>query len=143
MSTYTLHTTSKSLQRQFQGSTQDNLIFLYFLNFLQQIYKNTILKSEFIRNGKPPLQTCRPYSTLHTDPPCDHFSRNIKVNKNCRHLWQNAAIRVLMTAPIFFWQNSDLFLKKQRTFSSSKIDNFRAFQRKSLKIFKENLSNFQ
>ena len=44
----------------------------------------------------------------------------------------------LMTAPIFFWRNSDLFKKK--TFSSSKIDKIRAFleisqnfTRKSLK----------
>ena len=42
--------------------------------------------------------------------------------------------------PINFWRNSDLFKKKER-FSSSKIDKVRAFQRKSLKFFKENLSN--
>jgi len=42
--------------------------------------------------------------------------------------------------PINFWRNSDLFKKKER-FSSSKIDKVRAFQRKSLKLFKENLSN--
>ena len=41
-------------------------------------------------------------------------------------MWQNAAIRVLMTAPIFFWRNSDLFLKKEH-FSSSKIEEIRAF----------------
>ena len=46
----------------------------------------------------------------------------------------------LIMVPINFWRNSDLFKKKEHL-SSSKIDNFRAFQRKSLKIFKENLSN--
>ena len=77
---------------------------------------------------------------LHTDPPCVHISRNIKVNKNCRHLWQNAAIRVLMTAPIFFWRNSDLFKKKEH-FSSSKIDKIKVIQKKSTKFYKEILSN--
>ena len=46
----------------------------------------------------------------------------------------------LIMVPINFWRNSDLFKKKEH-FSSSKIDKVRAFQRKSLKIFKENLSN--
>ena len=51
-----------------------------------------------------------------------------------------AIIITLIMVPINFWRNSDLFKKKKR-FSSSKIDKVRAFQRKSLKFFKENLSN--
>ena len=84
---------------------------------------------------------------MHTDPPCDHISRNKKVTKNCRHLCQNAAIRVLLTAPIFFWRNSDLF-KKKVYFSSSKIDKIRAvlrnlskFHEKIAKICNKNLWN--
>ena len=64
--------------------------------------------------------------TVHTDPPCDHISRNIKVNQNCRHISHFAVMGSLMTAPIFFWRNSDLFKKKEH-FSSSKIDKIRAF----------------
>ena len=39
-----------------------NFFLLHFLNFLQ-VYRNAIVKSEFIRNGEPPLQVCRPCST--------------------------------------------------------------------------------
>ena len=46
----------------------------------------------------------------------------------------------LIMIPIDIWRNSDLFKNKER-FSSSKIDQVRAFQRKYLKFSKENLSN--
>ena len=74
-----------------------------------------------------------------TDPPCDQISRNIKVNRNCHHLQQNAAIRVLMTAPIFFWQNSEMFLKKtiflarKLTKLKHSLEISQNFMRKSLK----------
>ena len=56
------------------------------------------------------------------------------------HYGRGCRISTLIMVPINFWRNSDLFKKKEH-FSSSKIDKVRAFQRKSLKIFKENLSN--
>ena len=67
--------------------------------------------------------------TLHTDAPCDHIRRSLKGNKNCRHLCQNAAIRVVMTAPIFFWRNSDLF-KKKNIFLAQILSELEQFENK-------------
>ena len=53
------------------------------------------------------------------------------------HYGRWCRISTLIMVPINFWQNSDLFKKKEHFFSS-KIDKVRAFQRNS---FRENLSN--
>ena len=79
------------------------------------------------------------YQPLHTDPPCDHISRNIKVNKNCRHISHFAVMGSQMTVPIFSGEILTNFLGKNH-FSSSKIyqlEHFleisQNFMRKSLK----------
>ena len=50
-------------------------------------------------------------------------------------------ISTLIMVPINFCEIFDLFKTKRAQFCSSKIDRVRAFQRKSMKMFKENLSN--
>ena len=50
-------------------------------------------------------------------------------------------ISTLIMVPINFCEIFDLFKTKRAQFRSSKIDRVRAFQRKSMKMFKENLSN--
>ena len=75
----------------------------------------------------------------HSGLLCDTSSKRVCLYL-MPHYGRGCRISTLIMVPINFWRNSDLFKKKEH-FSSSKIDNFRAFQRKSLKIFKENLSN--
>ena len=82
---------------------------------------------------------------MHTSPPphsglwCD-TSWKLVCLYPMPHYARGCRISTLIMVAINFWRNSDLS-KKKESFSCSKIDKVRAFQRKSLKIFKENLWN--